>query len=267
VTTTQVIAFVVFLLMVAAFGWWVFPKRKTRKTAVFPEAWRSKHKANVDFYNQLPEAEKNRFEAEVLLFLDNVRITGVETEVDDTDRMLVASSAVIPMFGFPGWHYRTLNEVLLYARAFNEDFKTEEAEERTILGMVGGTGMTGTMILSKPSLHRAFGDQHSSNHVGIHEFVHLLDRADGTADGIPEVLLEQPFVIPWIKRMHREIKAIRDGDSRINPYGSTNEAEFFSVVSEYFFQQPYKLEKRHPELYTMLERIFKQDMNRDQVLP
>jgi len=31
-----------------------------------------------------------------------------------------------------------------------------------------------------------------------------------------------------------------------NYYDSTNEAEFFSVISEYFFQQPHLLEKNHP---------------------
>jgi Mlc titration factor MtfA (ptsG expression regulator) len=60
--------------------------------------------------------------------------------------------------------------------------------------------------------------------------------------------------------MHREIEAIKDGHSEIDFYGSTNEAEFFSVVSEYFFQQPHLLEKKHPELFALLERIFKQDL-------
>lgn len=35
--------------------------------------------------------------------------------------------------------------------------------------------------------------------------------------------------------MQREIKAIRAGKSEINPYAATNEAEFFAVVTEYFF--------------------------------
>jgi len=37
----------------------------------------------------------------------------------------------------------------------------------------------------------------------------------------------------------------------------TNEAEFFSVISEYFFQQPHLLEKHHPALFCLLEKIFK----------
>jgi len=265
-SSSQITALLVFLLFVAAFARWLFPKKKKSLVAVFPENWRSILNDKVAFYEELTETEKTRFEADILQLLANVRITGVGTEVDDTDRMLVAASGVIPLFGFPGWHYRKLNEVLLYEGAFNQDFKTHEAEERNILGMVGGTGMTGTMILSKPGLHRGFYDQHSSHHVGIHEFVHVVDRADGTADGIPEALLEQPFVIPWVRLMNRKIKEIRDGDSNINPYGSTNEAEFFSVVSEYFFKQPDKLERNHPELYAMLEKIFRQDMDGDNTI-
>jgi uncharacterized protein YecA (UPF0149 family) len=37
-------------------------------------------------------------------------------------------------------------------------------------------------------------------------------------------------------------------------------AEFFSVVSEYFFERPKLLAKKHPELYALLEKIFKQEM-------
>ena len=53
---------------------------------------------------------------------------------------------------------------------------------------------------------------------------------------------------------------IIEGKSDINPYGTTNEAEFFSVVSEYFFQRPKLLEKNHPELYELLAKVFNQDM-------
>ena len=47
--------------------------------------------------------------------------------------------------------------------------------------------------------------------------------------------------------------------SDINPYGSTNKAEFFAVVSEYFFERPDLLQQKHPELYSLLQQIFKQD--------
>ncbi len=39
----------------------------------------------------------------------------------------------------------------------------------------------------------------------------------------------------------------------------TNEAELFAVAVEAFFEQPNKLEKRDPELYSMLREYFNQD--------
>jgi len=38
-----------------------------------------------------------------------------------------------------------------------------------------------------------------------------------------------------------------------------NEAEFFAVISEYFFERPDLLAEKHPELYGMLVRMFRQD--------
>ena len=38
------------------------------------------------------------------------------------------TSAVIPLFGFPGWRYRNLNEVLLYPNTFDEDYQVKAAQ-------------------------------------------------------------------------------------------------------------------------------------------
>ena len=56
-----------------------------------------------------------------------------------------------------------------------------------------------------------------------------------------------------------EMKAL--GHSDINGYGATNDAEFFAVISEYFFERPDKLKDHHPELYTMLEEMFHPQIN------
>jgi hypothetical protein len=45
--------------------------------------------------------------------------------------------------------------------------------------------------------------------------------------------------------------------SDIDLYGATNTTEFFAVVSEYFFKQPQLLQANHPDLFEMLERIYK----------
>jgi hypothetical protein len=124
----------------------------------FPGDWRIILQQEVPFYNSLSEEEKNRFEYKVQEFLLNCRITGIETSVDDTDRVLIASSAIIPIFEFDDWKYSNINEVLLYPSAFNEGFETE-GSDRNIAGMVGNGYMEGIMTLSKQALIQGFKNE------------------------------------------------------------------------------------------------------------
>ena len=247
------------LFLLAAVSWWWLFVRNRNKAYPFSQSWRQILEEKVVFYRHLSKPEKARFEQAVMRFLDEVAITGVETTVEDVDRILVASSAVIPLFGFPGWRYRNINEVLLYQGTFNPDYGTNGKQDKT-LGMVGSGGMNRMMILSQPALHQGFENQQGKENVGIHEFVHLLDKADGVTDGIPQILMQRQFVIPWLKNMHQEIEKIKEDKSDINPYGATSEVEFLTVVSEYFFNQPDQLERKHSELFALLSKMYNQDI-------
>lgn len=226
----------------------------------FPGQWREILNSEVLFYTSLNAVEKNRFESKVQEFLLNCRITGIKTDVSLTNKLLVASSAIIPIFGFESWKYTTIREVLLYPAMFNENYEFEGESERRILGMVGNRSMEGIMILSKDALRLGFKNESDKQNTAIHEFVHLIDKSDGEIDGLPKVLMDKQYALPWIDFMNKEIDRIYAGKSDINPYGGTNRAEFLSVISEYFFERPKLLEEKHPELYRLLEKIFNQHM-------
>ncbi len=229
---------------------------KQPKQSIPPE-WRTILSQKIPFYRALSRKDKKTFEYEVQEFLLNCQITGIETEVTTTDRLLVAASAVIPIFRFPDWKYTNLSEVLLYKGTFDENFQTA-GEKRNILGMVGSGFMNGQMILSKPALHLGFANESDKKNTAIHEFVHLLDKADGTIDGIPEKLLEKQYILPWIHLMEKKIEEIYENRSDINPYGGTQKSEFYAVAAEYFFERPKLLKRKHPELYDMLDKIFEE---------
>lgn len=228
-------------------------------TKPFPIDWRDILTNNVRYYQLLSAQEQRRFEYKVQEFLLNCKITGIGTPVHTTDKLLVAASAVIPIFAFKDWRYVHIKEVLLYASTFNKDFETE-GPNRPIAGIVGSGYMEGKMILSKPALELGFRNETDKHNTAIHEFVHLIDKADGLTDGIPAILLARQYTIPWIDMMSKKIEEIFENKSDINPYGGTNRAEFFSVVSEYFFERPDMLAEKHPELYALLSQIFKQDL-------
>ncbi|MFD0941377.1 M90 family metallopeptidase [Pedobacter boryungensis] len=214
---------------------------------------------NVDFYINLDDAKKIEFEQKIVQFLAVIKIEGVGLEITQLDRLLVAASAIIPIFGFADWEYKNLTNVVLYPDTFNKDFQFEGGE-RNIMGMVGSGFMNGQMVLSQSALRHGFSKSAGKENTGIHEFVHLLDKSDGATDGVPENLMTHEYTLPWIKMMHEEMERIEDDKSDINPYAITNQAEFFAVVSEYFFEQPEILKDKHPDLYHILSRIFGQKL-------
>lgn len=188
-----------------------------------------------------------------------VNIEGVHTNVDELDQLLVASSAVIPVFGFPEWKYYNLKNVLLYPQTFNKDEFLSSGFEKNTLGMVGSGAMQRMMILSKPALHHGFSNEMGKENTGIHEFVHLLDKEDGEVDGLPEALLKRKYNEEWQELVNKNMNLIIHGYSDINVYGTTNKAEFFAVVSEYFFNSPHLFKENHPGLYNIMSKMFNQD--------
>lgn len=226
--------------------------------ADLPTGYQALLAEHVAFYRALDPAGKKRFEDKIQELLGYIRIHGVKTEVSDLDKLLIASSGIIPIFGFPEWKYYNLSDILLYPGSFNQENFAIDHNENT-LGMVGNGPMQRMMILSKPALYHGFSNNMGKENTGIHEFVHLLDKEDGDVDGLPEALLDKKFTLPWLNLVANEIKAIKDGHSDINVYGATNKAEFFAVAAEYFFEQPEKFKQHHPGLYGMMTKIFQQE--------
>ena len=230
----------------------------------FPNNWRLFLLKKVNFYASLSNEDKILFENNVLRFLKRVRITGIQTTVDDEDRLLVASSAIIPVFAFTEWEYSSLHEVLLYPDLFTEKYDFSQ-RDRSISGMVGSGGMMHhVVIFSKPALHQGFENASDKMNVGIHEFVHLFDKQDGEIDGIPHVIMKNQAVLPWLNLISENTKEMLAGKSDINIYGATNKQEFLAVVSEYFFERPKLLKEKHPELYEVLTEVFQTDLANSQ---
>jgi Mlc titration factor MtfA (ptsG expression regulator) len=231
------------------------------KTA-FPPAWREIIWRHSLFFQNLSEQKKALFEKRIQLFLSEKKVEGIDTEIDDEIRLLVAASAVIPTFAFPAFDYPELNEVLVYPKSFSRKFEIEgdHVAEENIEGMVGNRYMNHSLLLSKPALLAGFSGRKGENNVGIHEFVHLLDREDGETDGIPERLAESDFTLPWLHLIKKEMSKIKSGQSDISPYAITNNAEFLAVVSEYFFSDPEEFGNRHPELYHFLSGFYHQQL-------
>jgi len=209
-------------------------RRRSRRRATlaspFPAAWRAFLAAQYDHYERLPTPLRARFEDDVRILLAETRITGVEVEVTDELRLLVAASAATLSLAWPNYEWDQLTEVILYPESFDHHYRFASDPEFGIdVGMyevghwgkelTGQTNPWGTVILSAPKLLESFADPDDGYHVGLHEFAHLLDMNQTHFDGIP-VGLNAARSREWLAVVDKEMDRLRQGKSALNRYGS-----------------------------------------------
>ena len=247
---------------VGVFVWRTGPIRRRRELLAqpFPPEWETVLQRDVVFFRALDPEAQRQFRRDLQVFLGEKQVTGIKVELDVTTRVLTGASAIIPIFGFPDWEWDQIQEVLVYPNRFDGEFDFGDRRENNILGMVGTGSLNRLMILAKPDLINGFRNATDKRNVGVHEFAHLVDKTDGVIDGVPGVGLAGGAVQPWLDLVRRKMAEIEDGRSDIDRYALTNEAEFFAVTAEYFFERPGVMQRKHPELYRTLERVFNQDL-------
>ena len=250
-----ILIFIIFVIFV----FYAFYSVRAKKVKEAPKHWHEILIEKVLFYKKLSSVDQAIFRKRMMLFLSEINIDGVKTEIEELDKILIASSGIIPVFGFPNWRYNNLSGIIVYPDSFNEDLQfSDQDNNKKILGMVGTGRFEKQMILSKKAIRLAFNNKTDKHNTPVHEFVHLLDKMDGQTNGVPEFFLGKEYIEPWLELMHKEMEAINNDASDIRKYGGTSEAEFFAVASEYFFERPKLFKQKHPELYMMLSQCFQQ---------
>ena len=223
----------------------------------FPEEWEKILEKKVGFYHTLNPELKEKFKSRIHQFILTKPISGYQIEVDDTLKVLVASSAVMLTLSFEKWNFDYMEGVIVVDDALNEDASEGGG---IVSGLLRTKGYKSDMVLSRSALEQGFKNINDKKNVAVHEFAHALDHMDGEVDGVPEFMMPESMRKKWVELMDRKIDEINRKRSDIDPYGATNKAEFFAVITEYFFEKPGLMQKKHPEVYEVLSNAFQQDL-------
>lgn len=213
---------------------------------------------HVAYYHTLPEKEREEFITTVFQFSTDIPISGLKIEINLKDVVLVSCSAIIPIFHLIDWHYQYLLRVFVTESYIPDEISGVRFGKAT--GLVRHSNHGFEVFLSRKSLYLGFSNYQDKSNVGLHEFAHVIDGMDGEVDGLPKFLMSEVQIKEWKKLKLKYIERIKSGETKINSYGATNSSEFFAVVTEFFYENPFMIKKRYPDLYEFLVIMYKTDL-------
>ena len=234
---------------------WLASRWRARRAildAPFPETWRRILHERIRFYRTLDGAGRDRFERNLRRIYADYRIEAVRgVELNDELVVLALAGGAVLIQHMPGFPLPAVRDVILYPDAFDDDYDVES--DATIAGMVHRQG---PILFSAKSLRRGWKRDQDGHNVSIHEWAHVLDWADGFADGVPGLGADTDA---WDDLIKDALLKVRKRKSRLRDYGGTNHAELFAVAVEAFYEKPAILQKSHRELYEALAEYFRYD--------
>ncbi len=249
--------------MFAAFRRW----RRARLIARTPlddDLWRHTVR-RFHFTRSLWPAERAKLRDLVRLFLATKSITAAgDHALDDDMRLAIAVQACILILELGIEYYDGWVEVIVYPdEFFPVQTWTDEAGvvHTGKVGHLGEAWLRGPVVLSWADVAR--GGTDDGVNVVIHEFAHKLDMLNGDANGFPPLhmgMSRKAWASAFEDAFHDlGVRVRRRANTAIDPYAAESPAEFFSVVSEEFFEAPDVLADAYPAVYEQLKRFYRQD--------
>jgi Mlc titration factor MtfA (ptsG expression regulator) len=180
----------------------------------------------------------------------------------------MAAQAVLPILHLGHDWYAGWNEIILYPEQFVPEREITDdfgVVHRVRHPLSGEAWEGGPLILSLDDV--ACSGRCEGYNVVIHEFAHKLDMKNGAADGLPPLHSDMD-VEDWSTAFgaayadfRRRVERFDNGgeEPEIDPYAAESPAEFFAVLTEYFFELPEVLAADYPAVYQQMRRFYRQD--------
>ena len=250
------------------FGFLKRRRRRRLRARVIPAAWGLTLTRNLPFFRRLPPEDQAELLGHIQVFLAEKKFEGCGgLKLTDEIRLTIAGQGCLLLLHRETDYYPELSTILVYPSTYiahGERHLEGPIWEEGGQHLLGHTmHRLGALVLAWDAAKRGAANSADGRNVVLHEFAHQLDFEDYATDGTPALATRAEYVT-WARVMNREFKALRAADEAgsptvLDPYGATNPAEFFAVVTEAFFERPLALRARHPELYAELQRFYRQD--------
>ncbi len=243
-------------------------RRRRLLTQPFPAEWLRIIDHEIALCGALPAADRAALCPLVQRFCSEKKFHGCAGfSVGQRERVVIAAQACILLLHRETELFPDVHAVLVYPEPFVVPTREWSADGMVVTegseARIGEAGDNGQVVLSWQDIESDLANPGHGHNVVLHEFAHQLDLENGASDGTPR-LADHAAYQAWARELQAEydhLRAAADAGRHtfIDPYAAEHPAEFFAVVSEYFFDLPGALKDRHPRLYEQFQHYYLQD--------
>ena len=238
---------------------------KRLKSTAFPESYET-ILSHIPQYTFLPSQEKEKIHLLILLFIDQKEFISVRMILNNEIKVITAFYACLMRLGFELGEKDHVRTIIVYPEHFIiHETHSSGGITHNETSILEGQSANGTVVLSWQDIKHDITEKNKDN-VILHEFAHELDFEDGQADGTP--VLEGSRYQIWSKVFSQTFDTLKERSNRgvssegynlLGEYALKNEAEFFAVCSERFFQTPQAFKTNFPDIYQELTLFYRLD--------
>ncbi len=236
-------------------GWIRNWRRRKIRRKPFPVGWIAIIQQYSSFVDDIPMNQLRKFQADLMVFEHEKEFIGAGGfQITEEVRVVISAAAVRLVVNLDVSSFDRVAEIVVYPGAYQHP-----DNDAVILGQVSDWH---AVVLSWDAVVSGLRNARDGHDTATHEFAHVLDRRSGAFDGTPILRAHEDYG-PWARVLSKHFLRLRNGGRRhrrlLREYAATNEAEFFAVATEVFFEKPRVMRKRAPDLYGELQRFYGAD--------
>lgn len=227
--------------------WRLFPRKVTPQEIRFLDA-------HFPYFSKLKPIHRKEFleKLETILSTKKFVARGGLEEVTEEMEILIGATITMVIFGWKNLRLAHFHTVLVYPNTYfstvNQVYHRGEVNPKH-----------GLIVVSWKCFVEGLANPSDGLNVGIHEVAHALKLANWIHTDNEQEFSPQSWANynQWVPN---ELGKIRSGSSSFfRESAGLNEHEFFAVAVESFFERSLEFKNYHPQLYTALVHLLRQD--------
>ena len=214
------------------------------------------HRATLErwnaYYRTLDHAQRKEFDRRVKELLYEKDWLGKGFPVSWEMRVRIAGTMAQVTLGLERVLLRHFTRIHIFPGAY-----VNKRTGRRHLGEVNPAKRA--IVLSWAHFQEGHANPADGRNLGLHETAHALWLENSIENGEDD-FLETDLRLRWQELAREEIARINAGEERFfRKYAGTNQAEFFAVAVENFFERPLDYQATLPDLYACMKDLLRQD--------